>query len=430
MTGAQDATWLPPLLIALSALFFALETSFSVALAAMSGLSRVALRRMSMEDGGSLRFIENLREPASGYRIATHLARQLCLLGVVCCLVAAAQLRAADQPLLWGVGSAAAIGALILESVLGRLIAIWDPRRALRATAGLLHAAHLLLLPVVHPLRLLLERVEARGDGEESSDEEQDEDVEALIEVGEREGLLEGNEGEMMRSIVDLDETSVREIMTPRPDIAALPLDASLEQAKKLFLETGYRRIPVYRKNLDDVAGLLHVRDLLRALELSAPTQGIGPLIRDAMFVPESLTVAELLSEMRLKSHMALVVDEYGGTAGLVTLSDLLEEIVGEIRDEHESGAPEVQPQEDGSWIISAGAHVETLTDLFGIELGEREFDTVGGLVVSGLGRMPRRGEAVVVGPIRLEVLEIERRRIRQVRVRRLPQPDQVQEGR
>ena len=262
---------------------------------------------------------------------------------------------------------------------------------------------------------------------EEPTEEEQEEDVEALIEVGEREGLLEGNEGEMMRSIVDLDETHVREIMTPRPDIVALPVDADLAQARQLFLNTGHRRIPVYRQNIDEVAGLLHVRDLLRALDGAKASESIEPLVRDAMFVPESLTVAELLGEMRLKTHMALVVDEYGGTAGLVTLEDLLEEIVGEIRDEHETGGPDVQPQDDGSWIISAGVHVETLQDLFEIEFGERDYDTVGGLVVSELGRLPRCGEAVNFGPIRLEVLEVERRRIRQVRVVMLPQTDEAQ---
>jgi CBS domain containing-hemolysin-like protein len=426
MSG-QGLSWMLTLLTVLSVIFFILETLFAVALAATSGLSRIALRRMSAESDGSLGFVEQMREPASGHRIAADLGRQLCLLAVVFCLVSAAQLRGSEQPLLWGVGLAAAIGALLLESVLGRLIAIWDPRRALRLTAGLLRAAHTLLAPVVYPVRIWLARVESRNDGEEPTEEEQEEDVEALIEVGEREGLLEGNEGEMMRSIVDLDETHVREIMTPRPDIVALPVDAEMAQARQLFLDTGHRRIPVYRQNIDEVAGLLHVRDLLRALDGAKASESIEPLIRDAMFVPESLTVAELLGEMRLKTHMALVVDEYGGTAGLVTLEDLLEEIVGEIRDEHETGGPDVQPQDDGSWIISAGVHVETLQDLFEIEFGERDYDTVGGLVVSELGRLPRCGESVNFGPIRLEVLEVERRRIRQVRVVMLPQTDEAQ---
>jgi CBS domain containing-hemolysin-like protein len=279
--------------------------------------------------------------------------------------------------------------------------------------------ARLVLLPLVQPVHVLL--VKAGGlqsTSDEQRDEEQDEEVEALIEVGEREGLLEANEGEMMRSIVDLDETVAREIMTPRPDIVALPLDSDVDHARRVFLEAGHSRLPVYRRNLDEVVGVLHVRDLLRAAEEGNGKQPISRYMREAMFVPETLSVADLLSEMRLRTHIALVVDEYGGTAGLVTIEDLLEEIVGEIREEHEADESDVRREAEGSWLINAAVHVEKLTELFGVEFEDRDFDTVGGLVVSLLGRLPLQGEKLEFRSLTIEILAVDGRRIRLVRIR------------
>jgi CBS domain containing-hemolysin-like protein len=222
----------------------------------------------------------------------------------------------------------------------------------------------------------------------------------------------------MVRSIVDLDDTIVREIMTPRPDIVALPRSADLDQARRVFLESSHSRLPVYGTTLDEVTGVLHVQDLLRASEEGNGERGVERYMREAMFVPETLSVAELLSEMRLRTHIALVIDEYGGTAGLVTLEDLLEEIVGEIREEHEPPEPEVRREADGSWLIDAAVHVEKLHELFGVGFEERDVDTVGGLVVAKFGRLPRQGETLQLRSLAIEVLEVDRRRIRLLRIR------------
>jgi CBS domain containing-hemolysin-like protein len=417
-----ELLWFPTLALVAAALLFLVEGALAVALAAASALSRVALRRLGTENGEKLAFVESLRETGSVHRIAAHLGRQLALLGATGWLVVGLDAAGWSHPVGSGVTLAALIGVLGFELGLARLLAVWNPRAALRLTAFLVRWSRAVLFPLVQPThRLLLKIGGLQTTSDEQRDEEQDEEVEALIEVGEREGLLEANEGEMMRSIVDLDETVAREIMTPRPDIVALPVDTGVDEARRVFLRAGHSRLPVYNQSLDEIVGVLHVRDLLRAGDENEGGQPISRYVREAMFVPETLSVADLLSEMRLKTHIALVVDEYGGTAGLVTIEDLLEEIVGEIREEHEPDETEVRHERDGSWLINGAVHVEKLNELFGVEFEERDFDTVGGLVVSQLGRVPRQGESVVYRTLTLEVLAVDGRRIRLVRARCSP---------
>jgi len=399
--------------------FLLLELALAVALAALAALSPVALRRMSHEARGRLAFLAELQAPDSAHRTAADLARQLCQGAVMLLALAAALERGSGAAAGVAVGLAALAVTAVLELGLARTLAVANPRRALGWTLWVLAPARLLLYPVVRPLHLMLARV-ARDEapGDEARDEEQDEEVEALIEVGEREGLLEASESRMMRGIVDLDATHVREIMIPRTDVVALPAEASVDEARQLFLQCGHSRLPVYRETIDEIVGVLQVRDLLRAWDGAGASAGIAAYLRPAMFVPETRSVADLLTEMRLTSHLALVLDEYGGIAGLVTLEDVLEEIVGEIREEHDPEEPAVREVGDGSWIIDAATHVEELEHRFGVTFPERDFDTVGGLVVSELGRVPLEGEVLVVQGLHIEVAKAERRRIRQVRVR------------
>ena len=310
---------------------------------------------------------------------------------------------------------------LLIELYTARSVALWNPRLALRLSAPLIRAAHLLLYPVVRPLQALWTRIDrAQELSDEEREEEQEKEVEALITVGEREGLLEAAEGEMMRGIVDLDETMLREIMTPRTDVVGLPAETSIAQARRAFLDVGHSRFPVYPGSIDNVIGVLHSRDLFQAWEEGSEGQTVGHYLRPATFVPETLSAAELLSEMRQRTHVAIVVDEDGGTAGLVTLEDLLEEIVGEIRDEHEKEEDLVIQEDGGSWVINAVAHVDELESLFGLDFEGRDFDTVGGLVVSGFGRVPSKGESIDLHGLRIEVLKADPRRVHKVRVRPL----------
>jgi magnesium and cobalt transporter len=177
---------------------------------------------------------------------------------------------------------------------------------------------------------------------------------------------------------------------------------------------------------MDNIVGVLHARDLLQAWEQheQAGDQPVQPYLREAMFVPEPLSAGDLLSQMRVKTHLAMVVDEYGGIAGLITLEDLLEEIVGDIQDEHDQEEALIRREEDDSWTVNAAAHVDELTDLFHVEFDDRNYDTVGGLLVSHLGRVPKLGEIVRIGGLKFEVLDADQRRIRSVRVRLEPATD------
>jgi CBS domain containing-hemolysin-like protein len=320
------------------------------------------------------------------------------------------------------------VGVFLLDTALPLALSAWNPRVALRLASPALRLARALAFPVVEPMHLLLDRIDrGRTLSEEEREVAQDEEVEAFIEVGEREGLLEAEEGEMMRGIVDLDDTRVRELMTPRTDIVALPVETSVTEARRKVLEAGHSRLPVYRETIDNVVGVLHARDLFRAWEDGVEEETIAQYLRSAIFVPETLSAAELLADMRQKMHIAMVVDEYGGIAGLVTLEDVLEEIVGDIQDEHEEGQELLRQDEDGSWLINAVTHVEELEGLFGIEMGERDFDTVGGMVVEAFGRVPVVGESQVIRGLHVEILEADRRRVQQVRIRPLASGEEAQ---
>lgn len=400
------------------------DLALSVLLLSVTALSRVALRRLDQEAGGVYAFLEEIRSVGSAHRAAAHVARQACLLGFVSLAALAAAAAGSGHPWRWAVGAGAVLAVLVVETAAARALAVRDPRAALRTTAGLLRPLFVLATPVLSPLARLFRRwAEAgRSDEEERDDEVAAEaEVEAFLEVGEREGILEAGESEMVRGIVDLDETRVREIMTPRTDIEAVSADDTAAEARTVLITAGHSRLPVFRENLDNVIGIVHGRDLLKAAEEGRDGEPVSRFTRPALFVPETRTVSELLAEMRQRTHVALVVDEYGGLAGLVTLEDILEEIVGDIRDEHDSEEAQLQPEPDGAWLVSALAHVEEVEDLFGLELPNRDFDTVGGLVVSTLGRVPAAGESFVVQNVAIEVVESDPRRVYRVRMRPLP---------
>jgi CBS domain containing-hemolysin-like protein len=238
-------------------------------------------------------------------------------------------------------------------------------------------------------------------------------------ENGGDEGEISEEEGrELLQSVVDFTETIVREVMTPRPDVVAVPADVSLQDLRALFREEQYSRMPVYRESLDNIAGVVFVKDLFGLPPGAEPP--MTTLMRSAYFVPESKRVSELLKEMqRRQIQMAIVVDEYGGTAGLVTVEDLLEEIVGEIRDEYDVESETVTDEGHDVFVFSGKVSVDEVRDRLGITIEREGFETVGGYLLSSLGRMPYVGERFDAGELSVEVLEVERRRITKVRVRR-----------
>jgi putative hemolysin len=258
-----------------------------------------------------------------------------------------------------------------------------------------------------------------------SSEVETATDVEALLEAGEEEGILEETDRDLVRSAVEFGDKLVREVMTPRPQVFAVPDTTTLEQFLVLLREHNFSRVPVYSDSLDNVTGIAFAHDLLQISDEEARTRTVSDMQRPAAFVPETKRGYELLREMqREKQHMRIVIDEYGGVAGLVTIEDLLEQIVGDIRDEHETDAPIGEPQREagGAWLVPGSFPVDQLADLFGepVDLnGTFEATTLGGLVSEIEGRIPLRGEVVLLDQagLRIEVVASTDRRVDRLRV-------------
>jgi CBS domain containing-hemolysin-like protein len=241
----------------------------------------------------------------------------------------------------------------------------------------------------------------------------------AFIDTAEEEGIIEGEERRLLQSIVDFGDTLVREIMTPRPDIVAIQDTATMGDLRALFREQEYSRFPVYKENLDNIAGFVFVKDLV-ALEHRDDGSPIRPLLRPAVIVPESKRVPELLKQFqRQQTQIAIVVDEYGGTAGLVTIEDMLEEIVGEIRDEYDVESEPVVDEGGGRFVFSGKVNIDEITDRLGVHIARDGFETVGGYLITHLGRVPLVGEQVDIDDLHVEVLEVDRRRVSKVRISR-----------
>ena len=248
----------------------------------------------------------------------------------------------------------------------------------------------------------------------------QAENIDALISAGTEEGLIEEEDRKLIQSVVEFGDKVVREVMTPRPNIVAISADTPLEELRQLVINEQYSRIPIYEGTIDQVVGFVHVRDMFELDEEQRASRTVRELMRPIRFVPETKPVNDLMREMQQdNTHMVIVVDEYGNTAGLATMEDLVEVILGEIRDEHEPDS-DVQEDGQGGYIVSGSFDVARLSDLLEFHPeGDIESTTVGGLVTEWLGRVPETGEAVERDGIHIDVLASDELRVAQVRVRR-----------
>ena len=254
------------------------------------------------------------------------------------------------------------------------------------------------------------------GSEEEASEEE----IQAYLGVGEEEGIIEEDESELIQSALEFGDRLVREIMTPRTEIVSIEKKATIAEVKDLIVSSKFSRIPVYRDVLDQTIGVVYVRNLLSYLSDGGGEAPITPLIHKALFVPETKKVSKLLKEMQRKAeHLAILINEYGAVSGLVTMEDMIEEIVGEIRDEDELERINLTDAGDGSYIVSGGAEIKELEETLSIDFGDLDVTTVSGLIVGHLGKVPSPGETVQLNGLLFEILSADQKRIQSMRMRK-----------
>ena len=318
----------------------------------------------------------------------------------------------------------AGLAATGIMAVIGFVLVGVSPRQLGRAHSGgvVRYSAPLIrfLCWILGPIPGWLVRIgSVVAPGAPSGDEAffSEEEFRELVDRATESDMIEDSEAELIQSVFDFGDTLVRSVMVPRTDIVSIESGSSLDQAMALFLRSGYSRIPVIGENADQIRGILYLKDVAAALhrpEQPSVRQDVDAIAREARFVPESKPVSDLLSELQQEStHVAVVIDEYGGTAGLVTLEDLIEEIVGEIVDEYDSNDAEVTDLGDGTYRVSSRMSIDDLGELFDIDLDDDEVDTVGGLLAKTLGKVPIVGSAVEVDGISLKADRLEGRRNR-----------------
>lgn len=333
---------------------------------------------------------------------------------------------ARSQPVGWRILIEGSIATWLLMLLTAYLVPQLLYRRTemgwLHKLAPALRLMALAIRPIVASLEFLQSLVATNGEeaGAEEAAPTVAENIEALIEAGAEEGLIEEDDRKLIQSVVEFGDKTVREVMTPRPSIVAIQASASLEDLRKLAINEQYSRIPVFESSIDEIIGFVHVRDMFELDEETRAKKNVRDVMRPIRFVPETKRVQDLMRDMQQDStHMVIVVDEYGNTAGLASMEDLVEVIVGEIRDEHEPGS-DVSELPDGSCLVSGSLDIARLHDLFEFRPeAEMESTTLGGLISEWLGRVPAAGESVERDGIRIEVLASNGLRVEQVKVSR-----------
>jgi putative hemolysin len=312
---------------------------------------------------------------------------------------------------------------IVFGELVPKTLALATPERYALLLAGPVDVIGRILRPIVWALErvtALVNRVLGVGDVDQN--QISTEELKLLVERGGEQGILEAEEEQMIHAVIELGDRRVHEVMVPRIAMAAVPASASLDEAIGTIVEHGHSRIPVYEDSVDEIVGILYAKDLLPFFRESAGARPeLRSLLRPPVYIPESMTVDDLLHEFqRRKVHIAIVLDEYGGTAGLVTIEDLLEEIVGEIQDEYDVEEPMVVQLSDDEARVDGRASIDDLGDLFDTDLGledEDEYDTVGGLIYHRIGGVPSPGDQVVVDGLRLTVESTDGRRVGKVLV-------------
>lgn len=312
---------------------------------------------------------------------------------------------------------------MLFRQFLPRLLAQNRPEEVFWGLLPLFKIFYRFFSVFIAPISALLEKMkrpETRPEEAEEQEEETMYEVQAFIDVGEEEGIIEESEGEMIQNIIEFGDTLVGEVMRPRPQIVAIEAPATVADARLLIIESKYSRIPVYRDQIDNIEGIVYVRDLLAFCEGDKYQMCVTECMRPAYFVPESKPIAELLEEMqKAQVQIAMVIDEYGGVAGLVTIEDIIEEILGEIEDEDEAIIDqEIVRNEDGSYLVDGSTEIRKVELLYDKEVEADDFTTIAGLIINELGHVPTIGEKLEFKGLEFEVVDADNKRINRVRLR------------
>jgi putative hemolysin len=387
----------------------------------ISQLSYLALRVLAEKHGeGRLRLLHQISLDRRRFLVPMLFATQLILV-VLTVMVThiCLQIDLPYSPLIaFGVMGIIVVG---FRQLIPFALTHRDPERVLLRLLPSFRWGYALANWAGWPVMAVIRRLDGRQRllAEPEEDEATDEEIQAYLGVGEEEGIFESTESDLIQSALEFGSTLVREIMSPRSEMVAIEEAASLAELRDLIVRTKHSRVPVYRERLDQIVGIASVRALLGRLSAGREGEPITPIVTETLIVPETKRVSELLKEMQARAdQMAIVINEYGTVSGLVTIEDLLEEIVGEIRDEDEFHRVDLVYEGDGSYIVRGGVEIDDLEEALGVEFGEHEAATVSGLVVENLGAVPTPGQTIRLNGVTLQVLSADRKRIHTMRVR------------
>jgi len=426
-SGFSGNDWFLVIILLLSLVLTATSAASETA---MTSLNRIRIRNQAEEGDAQARRILRLLEIPERF------------LSAILVLSNAAVIAASSAATLlvynhWGQGAEwietilLTIFVLIFCEITPKTAAVQNPERAARALVGPVELASHALRPVTRALTFITGGiVRLLGGGEvKRGPFVTEEELRLLVEVGEQEGVLEEDEREMIHAVFELADTPVREVMVPRIDMITVEADASVDKALQVIVEGGQSRIPVYTGSIDEIIGVLYAKDLLRVLARGPRSVPVRSLVRPAYFVPESKRLDDLLRELQKRRvHMAIVVDEYGSVAGLVTIEDLVEEIIGDIKDEYDQEELLFERIGENEFVVDAKISLDELSELLDTELTSEDYDTLGGFVLAQLDKIPTAGDMAQYQNLTFTVLGTKGRRITKVRVVR-SQPGEEARG-
>jgi len=410
-------------------------TFFAIIDMAFSHLSDVGLRRISSDDElvgkeSSVTFLREILEHRPRFRFALSSVIQILLicftviLTVIISEYTIGKVRLLTVSLIIGL-----VATVLFRQIIPRLLVRKNAEKKLVFLLPAIRPIYRLVSFFVDPIANRTDQKQRQNadstfvpDFVDDRTEDNVEDFQALMEVGEAEGIIEEKERELIETVVEFSDTRAGEIMTPRTEIVALPIGSTVKDARDLIDEQKYSRLPVYSDSIDNIEGMVYVRDLLHAWADGKEDQPVKEILREAFFVPETKTASELLKDMQSsRVQIAVVIDEYGGVAGLITVEDILEEIVGEIEDEDtdQEEILEIIEGTDGYYDVVGSTEIDKIERLFDIDLEDEEYNTIAGMVTSETGYVPKNGEQLNIRGLAVEILNADEKKLHLLRLRR-----------